>query len=144
MVSHLYLFNILERKFVLFGVYFMPQDFYLFAIAMLILMVFIILFTVIYGRLFCGWVCPQTIFMELIFRRIEYWIDGDFKDQKNLMMLLLMEIRSCKENIKTQYIFYYSSIIISNYFLAYIIGMDEVMKIISEPVTHAYRWVLLR
>lgn len=78
------LLNILERKFILFGIYFMPQDFYLFAIAMLILMVFIILFTVIYGRLFCGWICPQTVFMELVFRKIEYWIDGDYRDQKRL------------------------------------------------------------
>jgi hypothetical protein len=48
------LFNILERNFILFGIHFGPQDFYLFAIAMLILLVFIILFTVIFGRLFCG------------------------------------------------------------------------------------------
>jgi polyferredoxin len=35
------------------------------------------LFTVAFGRIFCGWFCPQTIFMEMVFRRIEYWIDGD-------------------------------------------------------------------
>src|SRR5690606_30455716 len=63
------LFNILERRFIIFGVHFMPQDFHLFVIAMLILMIFIVLFTVVFGRLFCGWVCPQTIFMEMVFRK---------------------------------------------------------------------------
>jgi polyferredoxin len=65
------LFNILERKFVIFGQIFWPNDFYIFAVAMIVLVVFITLFTIVFGRLFCGWICPQTIFMEMIFRRIE-------------------------------------------------------------------------
>jgi len=70
------LINIFERKFILFGMIFWPQDTYLFVIAMISIVVFVILFTVIYGRIWCGWACPQTIFMELIFRRIEKCIDG--------------------------------------------------------------------
>ncbi|MEL6671677.1 MAG: cytochrome c oxidase accessory protein CcoG [Bacteroidota bacterium] len=80
----LFLFNILERKFILFGMIFWPQDFYLFALAMLTLFVFIVLFTVVYGRIWCGWVCPQTVFMEMVFRRIEYWIEGSAQQQKKL------------------------------------------------------------
>ena len=68
------LFNVLERKFIIFGNIFWPQDFYIFALASILGVVFIILFTIIFGRIFCGWVCPQTIFMEMVFRRIEYWI----------------------------------------------------------------------
>lgn len=78
------LFNILERKFILFGWYFAPQDFHLFVIAMIIGILFIAVFTVAYGRLFCGWVCPQTIFMEMVFRKIEYWIEGDANSQRRL------------------------------------------------------------
>ena len=63
----LFLFNILERKFILFGVVFWPQDFFKFGIGMLPFMVFIILFTAIFGRVFCGWACPQTIF-RVIYR----------------------------------------------------------------------------
>lgn len=69
------LFNILERKFILFGLPFGPHDFYIFVIGFIAFIVFIILFTAIYGRLFCGWVCPQTIFMESVFRKIEYLIE---------------------------------------------------------------------
>ena len=51
---------------------------------MITAVVFITFFTVIYGRLFCGWVCPQTVFMEFVFRQIEYWIEGDSNKQKKL------------------------------------------------------------
>ena len=80
----LLMINVLERKFVIFGQIFWPQDFSLFAIGMITSIVFIILFTVIYGRIFCGWICPQTIFMEMVFRKIEYWIEGDWQKQRKL------------------------------------------------------------
>ena len=78
-----FLFNILERRFVFFSVTFWPQDFFIFGIGMLTFILFIVLFTVVFGRVFCGWVCPQTIFMEMVFRKIEYWIEGDASHQKH-------------------------------------------------------------
>ncbi|MEY3542377.1 MAG: hypothetical protein RLZZ204_1189, partial [Bacteroidota bacterium] len=80
----LLMLNIIERKFVIFGQIFWPQDLYIFAVLLILGVVFVILFTIIYGRLFCGWVCPQTIFMEMVFRRIEYWIEGDAAAQRLL------------------------------------------------------------
>ncbi len=127
------LLNILERKFTLFGFHFAPQDFYLFAIAMLILVVFIIAFTVIFGRLFCGWICPQTVFMELVFRRIEYAIDGDYNAQKKLDKAPWNSEKIIKR-VSKHVIFFGISVLISNFFLAYIIGIDEVKRIISEPI----------
>ena len=80
----IFLFNVIQRKFILFGQIFWPQDFFIFAIGFLAFAVFIIVFTVVFGRVFCGWACPQTVFMEMIFRKIEYWIDGDAHKQKQL------------------------------------------------------------
>ena len=80
----LFLFNVLERKFIFFSKIFWPQDFFIFAIGLLTFIVFVILFTVAFGRIFCGWACPQTIFMEMVFRKIEYFIDGDANQQKKL------------------------------------------------------------
>jgi len=128
------LINILERNFIIFGIHFGPQDFYLFAIAMLILLVFIILFTVIFGRLFCGWICPQTVFMELVYRRIEYAIDGDYNAQKKLDAAPWTADKIIKR-VGKQAIFFGIAVLISNTFLAYIIGLDEVVKIIQEPVS---------
>jgi cytochrome c oxidase accessory protein FixG len=122
------LFNILERKFVLLGKTFWPQDLYLFAIAMIIGVVFIILFTIIFGRLFCGWVCPQTIFMEMVFRRIEYWIEGDWTHQKKLKKAPWTRDKIFKKTFK-HFIFWIISFLIANTFLSYIIGADELWNI---------------
>lgn len=127
------LLNILERKFVLFGLLFTPQDFHLFVLATLTFIVFIILFTVVYGRLFCGWVCPQTVFMEMVFRKIEYWIEGDAGEQRKLDQSPWTPDKLKKKALKHA-VFFAIAVVVSNYFLAYIIGMDQVLRIISEPM----------
>lgn len=128
------LFNVLERKFVLFGLLFTPQDFHLFMLAMLTFIVFIILFTVVFGRLFCGWVCPQTVFMEMIFRKIEYWIEGDAGEQRKLDNAPWTAEKIRKKVLKHT-IIYGLALIFTNFFLAYIIGVEEVIKIIREPIS---------
>lgn len=128
------MFNVLERRFALFGVVFHPQDFHLFLFTMLTLLVFIILFTVVYGRIFCGWVCPQTIFMEMVYRRIEYFIEGDWNAQKKLNEGPWTTEKMFKKTIK-QLLFFGIAVLIANTFLSYIIGYEEVFKIASEPVS---------
>jgi cytochrome c oxidase accessory protein FixG len=129
----LFLFNLLERKFILFGVIFWPQDFFVFALGMLTFIVFVVLFTVVFGRIFCGWVCPQTIFMEMVFRKIEYWIDGDSEKQKRLSAMPWNTEKILKRGGK--FIAFFSmSFIIANYFLAYLIGMDNVLLYAKEGV----------
>lgn len=78
------LFNVLERRFSIFGKPFWPQDFYIFVLCIIIAIVFVALFTVAFGRIFCGWICPQTIFLEMVFRQIEFWIEGDRGSQIRL------------------------------------------------------------
>lgn len=128
----LFLFNILERKFILFGIVFWPQDFFIFGIGMLTFIVFIILFTVVFGRVFCGWACPQTIFMEMIFRKIEYWIDGDSQQQKQLRAMA-WNAKKIKKRVIKFVLFYAISFLIANFFLAYIIGMDQLLGYIENP-----------
>jgi len=129
----LLLFNVIEPKFVLFGKVFWPQDMYLFALLIIVGIVSIILFTIIYGRLFCGWVCPQTIFMEMVFRRIEYWIEGDWTHQKKLRASAWTKEKILKKFSK-HLIFWIISFLIANTFLAYIIGADELYKIQTDPI----------
>ncbi|MDX1684708.1 MAG: cytochrome c oxidase accessory protein CcoG [Saprospiraceae bacterium] len=130
----LVLFNVIERHFIVFGINFTPQDMHLAALAMITLMLFIVLFTVVFGRLFCGWVCPQTIFMEMVFRKIEYWIEGDYTRQIKLNKAPWTAEKWIKK-IGKHAIFFTIAVVIANTFLSYIIGVDEVMKIISEPVS---------
>ncbi len=128
----LLLFDILERRFVIFGMVFWPQDFYLFVLATLALIVFIVLFTVVFGRLWCGWACPQTIFMEMVFRRIEYWIEGDSRSQMELNRSPWTSRKIIKKGLK-HLIFYGISFVIGNIFLAYLIGTDRLIGIITDP-----------
>lgn len=133
----LMLFNVLERKFIIFGIAFWPQDFHLFVLAMLTFIVFIILFTVLFGRLWCGWACPQTIFMEMVFRKIEYWIEGDFMQQKALNAQGPNPVKFRKKALK-HILFFSISFLIANTFLAYIIGIDKLKEIIfDDPSNHA-------
>ena len=128
----LFMLNVLERKFIIFGMVFWPQDFFIFGIAMLTFIVFVIVFTVIFGRLFCGWACPQTIFMEMVFRKIEYWIDGDAGRQKQLREMPWNAEKLMKRTFK--FISFFSiSFIIANFFLAYLIGMDKLIGYMENP-----------
>ena len=131
------LFNVLERRFNIFGAPFWPQDFHLFVISMLIAVVFITLFTVAFGRLFCGWICPQTIFMEMVFRRIEYWIEGDRGKQIRLDKQSWNADKIKKRGLKW-FIFFIISFLIANVFLAYLIGSDRLIQyvFIDGPFEH--------
>jgi cytochrome c oxidase accessory protein FixG len=127
------LFNIIERKFILFGQVFWPQDFFIFVLAMLTVLISIVLFTVAFGRIFCGWICPQTIFLEMVFRKIEVWIEGEPMARKKLDESPWTQDKIIKKTFKHS-LYLLVSLFISNTFLAYIIGSDEVIKIITEPI----------
>lgn len=128
------LFNLLERKFIFFGLAFGPYDFAILVIGFIAFAIFIILFTAIFGRIFCGWVCPQTIFMEMVFRKIEYWIEGDFRQQIALDNSA-WTLSKYRKKILKHFSFFSISFIVSNILLAWVIGIDELFKIISDPVS---------
>ena len=130
------MFNVLERRFNIFGFPFWPQDFYLFVLFMILGVVFVILFTVIFGRIFCGWICPQTIFLEMVFRRIEYWIEGDRGAQIRLAKQEWNAEKIRKKGLKWS-VFLVISFFIANVFLAYLISSDELFKMIEDgPESH--------
>jgi cytochrome c oxidase accessory protein FixG len=129
------LFNVIDRRFNIFSFPFWPQDFHLFVISMIIGVVGLALFTVVFGRIFCGWFCPQTIFMEMVFRRIEFWIDGDRGAQIRLSKQEWNAEKIRKRFLKW-FVFYVISFIIANVFLAYLIGSDQLIEFIKEGPTN--------
>lgn len=129
----LLMLNLIERKFVIFGQVFWPQDMYIFAVLLILAVVFVILFTIIYGRIFCGWVCPQTIFMEMVFRRIEYLIEGDAAQQRQLDKAP-WDAKKIVKKASKHIIFWLLSFLIANTFLAYIIGSDALWQIQTDPL----------
>ncbi|GAA5036181.1 cytochrome c oxidase accessory protein CcoG [Marivirga lumbricoides] len=127
----LLLFNIFDRKFVILGSVFWPQDTHLLIFLLLIFVVFILLFTVVFGRVWCGWACPQTVFMEMVFRKIEYWIEGDASRQKKLNAAPWNFEKIWKKSLK-QFIFLLLAFWVSHTFMAYLIGIEEMKEVIAS------------
>ncbi len=130
----LFLFNIPNAKFIILGKIFWPQDFFIFGLTMVTFIVFIILFTAAFGRLFCGWVCPQTVFMEMLFRKVEYLIEGDAAQQKLLNDAPYTTSKIVRKGFK-HIVFFLLAFVIANFFLSYIIGVKELWKIMVEPIS---------
>jgi cytochrome c oxidase accessory protein FixG len=126
--------NLLEGKFSIFGMIFWPQDFFIFGVGMVTFVVFIYLFTMVYGRIFCGWACPQTIFMEMVFRKLEWLIEGNPNKQRALAKAPWNTEKVIKRVVK-HVLFFGLSFVIANTFLSYIIGYENLFKIIGEPVS---------
>ncbi len=130
------LFNILERKFVIFGLVFFPQDMFIVVLGILTLLVSIFLFTAVMGRIWCGWLCPQTVFMEMLFRKIEYAIEGSGTRQRLFDDASMSASKFARKALKHS-IFFALSVLIANTFLAYIIGSDAVRQLVREsPALH--------
>jgi cytochrome c oxidase accessory protein FixG len=125
------LFNVLGREFYIFGQPFWPQDFYIGVTAMIIGVLFITLFTSAFGRIFCGWICPQTIFMEMVFRKIEYSIEGDRGAQMRLDKQEWNSEKIRKKGFKW-FLFFLISFGIANVFLAYLVGSKRLLQYVTE------------
>jgi cytochrome c oxidase accessory protein FixG len=127
----LLLLNVVERRFSILGQLFWPQDMVIFAVALLIFITGIIIFTTAYGRLWCGWTCPQTVMMEMVFRKLEYLIEGDAVEQKRLAAAPWTARKLAKKVFK-QTVFFVLSFLVGNTLLAYIIGSDQLYQIVTD------------
>lgn len=137
------MFNVIERRFNIFGVPFWPQDFYIFVMVLITMVVFVILFTVVFGRIFCGWICPQTIFLEMVFRRLEYFIEGDRGAQIRLNKQAWNAEKIRKRAFKWM-LFFIISFLIANVFLAYVIGSDALWLMIEQgPLKQSGNFIAL-
>jgi cytochrome c oxidase accessory protein FixG len=124
--------DVLGRKFIIFGNIYWPQDFYLLALSLITGILFVVVFTVVFGRLFCGWMCPQTIFMEHVFRRIEYWFEGDRGQQMRLAKLPWNNPERLRKKGLKNLVFWLISFIIANDLLMVIVGTDEWLKVVTD------------
>jgi cytochrome c oxidase accessory protein FixG len=131
-----FLLDVIHRKFILFGVTFWPQDFALFALFAVIFFVFIFFFTTVLGRIWCGWACPQTIFLEMVYRRIEFWIEGDAGRQRRLKAQEWNWEKIWKRALKHG-VFLLIAFWVSHTVIAFFIGMDTVMGYLRDsPAGH--------
>ncbi len=137
------LFDVIDREFYIFGQPFYPQDFFILTLGAIASLIFIIVFTIAFGRIFCGWICPQTIFLEFIFRKIEYAIEGDRNKQMKLDRQEWNSEKIWKRSLKWS-IYIVISLIITHFMFMYIVGYREVFRIVSEgPFAHPTNFIVM-
>jgi cytochrome c oxidase accessory protein FixG len=132
----LLMMNIVERKFSILGHVFWPEDMILLAAAMLLYFTSITIFTASFGRLWCGWTCPQTVMMEMVFRRIEVWIEGDALARQALDQEP-WSLRKVRIKLLKLGIFFALSFVVGNTLLQYVLGTDAWLKLVTDnPAKH--------
>ncbi|MES2389355.1 MAG: 4Fe-4S dicluster domain-containing protein [Bacteroidota bacterium] len=127
----LLMINVFEREFVILGNVFFPQDFIMLAVGLLTFFVFIMMFTSVFGRLWCGWACPQTLFMEMVFRPVEYLLEGDAPAQKRLDARPADLDKVLRKSAKHA-LFIAFSLSVAHLVMAYIMGWQKAISLISS------------
>ena len=119
----LLLLDIVHREFFVFGVRFLPTDTVIMALGMVSVFLSIFLFTALFGRVWCGWACPQTVYMEFVFRPIERFFDGTWGRGGK------PRTPPAPWRVALKYLTYYAiSFYLAHTFLAYFVGVDELAR----------------
>ena len=128
--------HIPERRFVLFGHIFWPQDAFYLVFLLLGMALALFFFTAVAGRVWCGWLCPQTVFMEEIFRKIEDWTEGGHHERRRLDAEPL-SLRKVWLKLTKHGLFLLFSALVSNTFIAYFVGTERLLRwMTGSPLEH--------
>jgi cytochrome c oxidase accessory protein FixG len=118
----LVLLDLPRREFTLFGSTFLPTDSVLLMLLLLVIFVAIIWTTALVGRAWCGWACPQTVYMEFLFRPIERLFEGKREDQ-----LRLDRTGGGWRRLAKNAVFLLVAFVLANVFLSYFVGVDALL-----------------
>lgn len=126
--------DIAQRQFHFFGLTFAPQDLWLAFFLITGLGFSLFFLTALFGRIWCGWGCPQTVFLEFVFRRIERWTEGPALDRKKLDSSpwnLNKILRRGSKNI----LFGIVSILIAHIFISYFVSLPKLYAMMHSSPT---------
>ena len=128
----LFLLDVIERQFHLFGGTFYATDTFLLMLFAVTALVGIFLLTAVFGRVWCGWGCPQTVYMEFLYRPLERWIEGGRGKQ-----LALDKSGPNGRRILRYFVFFLVSMFLAHTFLAYFVGVDSLSQWMTQsPLKH--------
>ncbi|MCB0406791.1 MAG: cytochrome c oxidase accessory protein CcoG [Bdellovibrionales bacterium] len=125
------LLNLPERKFALFGLTFWAHDAPLTFFVLATLTIGLALITAVWGRVWCGWACPQTVFIETVFRKIESFVEGNHIQRRRLNESEPSFKKFVKKTSKWS-LYIVASLIIAHSLLAYFVGTDRLLEMIQH------------
>ena len=135
----LILLDITRRQFTLFGATFLPTDTMLLMLLLMGVFLGIFLLTAVYGRVWCGWACPQTIYMEFLYRPIERFIEGGRGAQLRASRRTLTARKLAKHAV-----FLVLSMFIAHTFLAYFVGVEALLRWVTRsPLEHPAAFLVM-
>lgn len=123
--------DVLHRKFHLFGITLMFQDLWLLFFLISGLGFSLFLITAIFGRIWCGWACPQTVFLDQVFRRVERLIDGDDKARRQLDQAPWTVVKMTKRTLKHA-IYFLLAALITHIFVSYFFSLPEMYTMVRK------------
>jgi cytochrome c oxidase accessory protein FixG len=126
------LLDVVRREFVLFGGTFLPTDGVLLMLLMLSIFLSVVLVTALVGRAWCGWACPQTVYMEFLFRPLERLFEGSREAQ-----LRIDRQGTNARRLAKNVVYLGLSFVLANVFLSYFVGTDALLKwVFHAPSEH--------
>ncbi len=137
--------DVASRHFYLFGATFNAQDFWLVFFLLSGVGLGLILVTTIFGRVWCGWACPQTVFMEGVFRRIERLVEGP-RNQRVRRNAEPMGFDKLWRKTLKHVLFVLAALVVSHIFLSFFVSMPSLLSMIgSSPAEHptAFAWMAI-
>ncbi len=130
------LLHLSRREFVFFGLTFFAHDAPLVFFLLAICTIGLAFVTSVWGRVWCGWACPQTVFIDTVYRRIEKWIEGTHLQRRALASADL-SLKKFRIKMTKWFLFFLVSAAISHSFLAYFVGARELFAMMgASPYEH--------
>ncbi len=138
----LLLFNIPQRRFFFFGMELFAHDTPLVFFLIMIFAIGLAIMTALFGRIWCGWACPQTVFIEFLYRKIEIWVEGNYLARRKLREEDMSFKKFSKIFLKWL-LFLIVSSLIAHSFIAYFTGSKELLSMMSGSPTDNFSYFVM-
>lgn len=136
------LLDFINREFAIFGMTFFPTDTFLLMVFGIAALLSIVIFTALFGRVWCGWGCPQTVYLEFVYRPIERWIEGKEHVRKKRNEGPWTWDKIWRRSLRFA-IYGVISLALANVFVSYFVGWERLLLWMTQPPAQHWGFFLM-